>query len=76
MFITTEYFLGVDFFGDIPDLYILTGIIFVVGSGLYVLIREKKKKYHLRPFQIKVKSDAMLIVKSITFFTFYLILVL
>ena len=26
------------------DLYILTGIIFVVGSGLYVLIREKKKE--------------------------------
>lgn len=37
-------FWGWTFFGDIPDLYILTGIIFVVGSGLYVLIREKKKE--------------------------------
>ena len=25
-------------------MYILTGIIFVVGSGLYVFIREKKKE--------------------------------
>ena len=37
-------FWGWTFFGDIPDLYILTGIIFVVGSGFYVLIREKKKE--------------------------------
>ena len=37
-------FWGWTFFGDIPDLYIFTGIIFIVGSGLYVLIREKKKE--------------------------------
>ena len=37
-------FWGWTIFGDIPDVYILTGIIFVVGSGLYVFIREKKKE--------------------------------
>lgn len=37
-------FWGWAFFGDIPDLYIFIGIIFVVGSGLYVLIREKKRE--------------------------------
>ena len=42
-------FWGWTFFGDIPDLYILTGIIFVVGSGLYVLIREKKKEIPSSP---------------------------
>ena len=42
-------FWGWTFFGDIPDLYIFTGIIFVVGSGLYVLIREKKKEIPSSP---------------------------
>jgi S-adenosylmethionine uptake transporter len=37
-------FWGWTFFGDIPDLYIFIGIIFVVGSGLYVLVREKKRE--------------------------------
>ena len=37
-------FWGWTFFGDIPDLHIFTGILFIVGSGLYVLIREKKKE--------------------------------
>ena len=37
-------FWGWTFFGDIPDLYIFIGVIFVVGSGLYVLIREKKRE--------------------------------
>ena len=37
-------FWGWTIFGDIPDVYIFTGIIFVVGSGLYVFIREKKKE--------------------------------
>ena len=37
-------FWGWTFFGDTPDLYIFIGIIFVVGSGLYVLIREKKRE--------------------------------
>ena len=37
-------FWGWTFFGDIPDLYIFIGIIFVVGSGLYVLLREKKRE--------------------------------
>jgi S-adenosylmethionine uptake transporter len=37
-------FWGWTFFGDIPDLYIIIGIIFVVGSGLYVLVREKKRE--------------------------------
>ena len=36
--------LGFYIFGDIPDVYIFTGIIFVVGSGLYVFIRDKKKE--------------------------------
>ena len=42
-------FWGWTFFGDIPDLYIFTGIIFVVGSGLYVLIREKQKEIPSSP---------------------------
>ena len=42
-------FWGWTFFGDIPDLYIFTGITFVVGSGLYVLIREKKKEIPSSP---------------------------
>ena len=42
-------FWGWTFFGDIPDLYIFIGIIFVVGSGLYVLIREKKKEIPSSP---------------------------
>ena len=42
-------FWGWNFFGDIPDLYIFTGIIFVVGSGLYVLIREKQKEIPSSP---------------------------
>ena len=46
-------FWGWTFFGDIPDLYILTGIIFVVGSGLYVLIREKKKEIQSSSFPNK-----------------------
>jgi S-adenosylmethionine uptake transporter len=37
-------FWGWTFFGDIPDLYIFIGIIFVVSSGLYVLVREKKRE--------------------------------
>ena len=46
-------FWGWTFFGDIPDLYIFIGIIFVVGSGLYVLIREKKKEIPSLPFPNK-----------------------
>ena len=42
-------FWGWTFFGDVPDLYIFIGIIFVVGSGLYVLIREKKKEIPSSP---------------------------
>ena len=47
-------FWGWTFFGDVPDLYIFIGIIFVVGSGLYVLIREKKKEIPSLPFPNKI----------------------
>ena len=35
---------GWSFFGDIPDMFILIGIVLIVGSGLYVYIREGQKR--------------------------------
>ncbi|MFQ5622833.1 MAG: DMT family transporter [Paracoccaceae bacterium] len=34
--------------GDLPDIYVAAGIVLIVGSGLYVFIRERRRKSPLR----------------------------
>ena len=41
--IITNIFVGFSFFGYLPDIYIYTGLILIVSSGIYIFIREKKK---------------------------------
>ena len=37
------FFVGFSFFGYLPDIYIYTGLILIVSSGIYIFIREQKK---------------------------------
>ena len=41
--IITNIFVGFSFFGYLPDIYIYTGLILIVSSGIYIFIREQKK---------------------------------
>ena len=41
--IITNIFVGFSFFGYLPDVYIYTGLILIVSSGIYIFMREQKK---------------------------------
>ncbi len=41
--IITNIFVGFSFFGYLPDIFIYTGLILIVSSGIYIFIREQKK---------------------------------
>ena len=41
--IITNIFVGFSFFGYLPDIYIYSGLILIVSSGIYIFIREQKK---------------------------------
>jgi drug/metabolite transporter (DMT)-like permease len=36
--------LGMIFFGEVPDIWMVTGTIVVIGSGLYAFYRENKRR--------------------------------
>ncbi len=40
--ITTNIFVGFIFFGFLPDMYIYIGLILIVSSGIYIIMRENK----------------------------------
>ncbi len=42
--IITNIFVGFSFFGYLPDIYIYTGLLLIISSGVYIVLRENKKK--------------------------------
>ena len=45
--------MGYLFFADIPDIYEIIGSLIIVGSGIYIIIRETK--IGVRPY---IKEDS------------------
>ena len=42
--IITNIFVGFSFFGYLPDIYIYSGLLLIISSGVYIFIRENKPK--------------------------------
>ncbi|GEO83107.1 MULTISPECIES: DMT family transporter [Alphaproteobacteria] len=50
--------LGMIFFGEVPDMWMATGTVIVIGSGLYAFYRENKRRSEMASRQVPSSETA------------------
>ena len=48
--IVSNIFIGYYFFGDFPNKWLWIGLFFIISSGIYISIRENRKKIKINEF--------------------------